>query len=152
MSDNPRSCGACTACCTALGVTELGKPMGARCIHVRDANPPASFGGCVIYASRPPSCRAYECGWLQGALPEEFRPDVVGFVIDPWVQPPDGGNPGVILREVREGALDGEAASVVIGSVIAHTVVYCLYLDDNRAFMGPDDRVKAILLAVLRPD
>lgn len=146
MSDNPRSCGACTACCTALGVTELDKPMGARCVHERAAR------GCAIYADRPPSCRGYRCGWLQGALPEEFRPDRAGFIIEPW-RLPDGGEDGVLFREVREGALDSSACYAVTQALVqAGRVLYLMYLGENRALLGPTARVKSIADAVLRPN
>ena len=68
-----RSCDECTACCTTCAVVELGKPLNTPCPHV-------TARGCGIYDSRPGSCRAYDCAWLQGHLPEKYRPDRCGIV------------------------------------------------------------------------
>ena len=68
-----RSCGECTACCTALGVKELNKPAGDSCEkgiqigHVQSTT--NTIVGCSTYKSRPKSCRAFECAWLQGLVP-----------------------------------------------------------------------------------
>ena len=69
-----RSCGDCSACCTSKGVAEINKSPGVTCPHL-------GFG-CAIYETRPPSCRSYQCYWLQGNLDEEARPDKIGFVLD----------------------------------------------------------------------
>ena len=69
-----RSCGGCTACCTAVGVTSLEKPFWATCRHQGE-------GHCRIYADRPTECREYRCGWLSGLLPEDMRPDQSGFLL-----------------------------------------------------------------------
>lgn len=69
-----RKCGACTLCCTALAVPELGKKNGERCQHLTPT-------GCGIYEDRPPSCRAFECLWLQGDGDPSVRPDRLGAVL-----------------------------------------------------------------------
>lgn len=53
-----RSCGACTLCCKVMEITELAKPRGQWCGHC------AVGKGCKIYQERPPSCRAFMCGYL----------------------------------------------------------------------------------------
>lgn len=79
-----RICGECTACCKAMLILDLDppKPAGRWCPHAllpdRDGR-----HGCGIYASRPPSCRDFRCGWLLGWAPEEdLRPDRSGVVIN----------------------------------------------------------------------
>jgi Fe-S-cluster containining protein len=68
-----RTCGECTACCTAVAVQELNKPINVRCPHVCER-------GCSIYDHRPGPCAAFQCVWLHGILPDKFRPDQCGVV------------------------------------------------------------------------
>ncbi len=70
-----RSCGECTACCTAVQVHELRKLEFTPCQHLCP-------GGCSIYADRPGSCRTYKCLWLKGYLGEEHRPDRWKLILD----------------------------------------------------------------------
>lgn len=69
-----RSCGDCTVCCTLCYVPELDKGEGKKCKHCDK--------GCVIYESRPKSCRNYKCEWLKGELPDNMRPDKSGVMIE----------------------------------------------------------------------
>lgn len=67
-------CDGCTACCKVMKIRELEKPAHTWCKH-------CEIGvGCGIYATRPESCRIYECVWLQSQrggkpLAPELRPD-----------------------------------------------------------------------------
>ena len=56
-----RACGTCSMCCYALDIEtpELSKPANSWCRHCRPGH-----GGCSIYATRPPVCRAFGCAWL----------------------------------------------------------------------------------------
>ncbi len=100
----PRQCGACTVCCTALAIETVPfrKASGIACRH-------CTAQGCGIYETRYPICRTYFCGWF--GLPElddSWRPDLSGIVISPQ-------NAGIPAQyEVREGieflVLGGEAA------------------------------------------
>jgi uncharacterized protein len=68
-----KACGSCTMCCSALEIAEFKKPAGVVCADCVPA------GGCAIYDSRPPVCRAFECLWLtERSLPRNLRPDLVG--------------------------------------------------------------------------
>ena len=75
MAETPRTCGPCTLCCKVLAVRELGKPKDTWCPHARKG------AGCGIYWMRPEPCRDFRCFWLQGLLPEPFRPDKVHGVV-----------------------------------------------------------------------
>jgi len=75
------ACGNCTLCCKLLGVKELSKPDGVWCEFCNRGGTAVGSAGCTIYANRPDSCRAFECGYLINRLPEEFRPDRVKMVI-----------------------------------------------------------------------
>ncbi len=79
-----RECGECTACCTALGVTELQKPQYTTCQHLCDK-------GCAIYEQRPHACRTWSCLWLLGYIAgdERRRPDRLGLIFTS-VDRPDG--------------------------------------------------------------
>ena len=71
-----KACGPCVMCCTALEITELGKPAGPACVNC------VSGGGCAIYAKRPQVCRDFECLWLTSReLPPNMRPDRIGAIL-----------------------------------------------------------------------
>ncbi len=90
-----RTCGACTVCCRALAVAELSKSAGTACSHVaRD--------GCMIYAERPSSCRAFSCLWLLGLGKPSARPDRSGVLLEG--QETRLG-PTIVVRELVAGAL-----------------------------------------------
>jgi hypothetical protein len=73
-----RGCNGCTLCCKLLGVPELKKPEGVWCEHC-DINT-----GCQIYASRPPSCRKFNCAFLSmEMLTEAWRPSKCKIVLSP---------------------------------------------------------------------
>ena len=93
MSQTPKSCGSCSACCKEL-MLKLGdsvKPAGVLCPH---AAPPH---GCAVYADRPQACRAYFCGWHHlPSLGEEWRPDHCEVLISFRQGPaPDGRMDGI---------------------------------------------------------
>jgi hypothetical protein len=70
-SPNPaRVCGNCSLCCKLLQIAEpLHKPAGRWCSHCRPGR-----GGCSIYDDRPAVCRAFRCGWLEGAVDDRWHP------------------------------------------------------------------------------
>jgi hypothetical protein len=76
-----KSCGGCTACCMTVPVKEIGLRAFERCRHLHSL--PQLATGCSIHANRPRSCRAWSCSWLISDLPDEYRPDRIGVVVDP---------------------------------------------------------------------
>ncbi len=75
----PRSCGECTVCCTALAIetAELRKAPGVACLHCTPT-------GCGVYQTRFAICRSYFCGWFGlPELGEDWRPDRSGILISP---------------------------------------------------------------------
>lgn len=71
-----RSCGPCTVCCVELkiDVPELRKKARLPCPHLAGK-------GCGIYATRPPVCREFLCGWrLFEELDDAWRPDLSGVL------------------------------------------------------------------------
>lgn len=100
-----RTCGTCTACCTVMGVAELGKPYAYPCLHLCEA-------GCSIYPTRPSSCAGFECLWRQGAIGGPgMRPEKSGVLI-------------VLQRKHNEVELgvfelrDGAASDRLVGQII----------------------------------
>ncbi len=67
-----RECGECNVCCVALTIDDpaLQKVQGYRCKNS------VAGQGCVIYETRPQTCRAFNCGWqmLKWVKPT-MRPD-----------------------------------------------------------------------------
>jgi len=101
-----RTCGECTACCTALPVGEISKPQGVPCRQCTKV-------GCSIYQMRPRSCRDFECQWLKGCGEDSQRPDLFGIINDYSLV--DGLGYTVIFWEIAKGALDnlfGESTSI----------------------------------------
>jgi hypothetical protein len=71
-----RACGTCKLCCKVAAVEEFAKPMAVWCPHCRRGN------GCVIYISRPPSCRSFYCQWmLVPGLGDEWKPERAKFAL-----------------------------------------------------------------------
>ena len=113
MGASTRECGPCSACCTVIGVPELGKRMYEPCEHLCEA-------GCGIYAERPGSCRTFECQWLRGVLEvdgtidTELRPDACGVIFD--YQPLTASEDVFTAWEVEPGAsASGEPRSIIQG-------------------------------------
>ena len=71
-----RQCGPCTACCVELKIEtpELRKKARLSCPHLSSA-------GCGIYATRPPVCQQFLCGWrLFKEMGDDWRPDLSGIL------------------------------------------------------------------------
>lgn len=69
-----RTCGPCTICCRFFRVPETAKPENEWCGHCTAA-------GCAVHATRPQSCRNFQCFWLlDDGLPDDMRPDLCGAV------------------------------------------------------------------------
>src|SRR5262249_51562581 len=106
-----RECGACKACCTVLGVTELHKPVNVECEHICNA-------GCAIYDERPRTCRDWSCDWKNGLIPgDEMRPDKVGVMFDLRIE---GIDPLLCLWEVADGAAEQAGLDQVLANVYLH--------------------------------
>lgn len=117
---NKRECGECTACCEVMIVPELQKPANNKCVYANN--------GCSMYEHRPPTCRDWNCLWVQGRFGNKERPDKTKFVswIMPSSQSAQWGHPVVAIREIKEGSsvvpagdraikkLTGSGASVIV--------------------------------------
>jgi hypothetical protein len=120
-----RGCDGCQACCTVVGVQELGKVHWTRCQH-------QCSDGCAIYENRPGSCHGYSCLWATGLLEgdEERRPDRLGVIFDLRTDGSESGDsvkPGdrVIIQawEVWPGALDQPHVASLVDCVAEKCLV-----------------------------
>lgn len=142
-------CGDCTVCCIVLEVGELKKKGGLPCPRLSLEGKP----GCSRYDERPQSCKGYDCVWRAGLIPGGLsaRPDKLGILFD--IGGPEGVPPMLVAREVRRGAF--EDGMQVLNTLAGQgQVVYLIdqVLDpatgvarERRRFIGPEERVKAIV-------
>lgn len=73
----PRPCGSCSLCCKVMEVAAVDKPTGIWCRHF------AKGIGCNVHATRPGSCRQYQCAWtLEKRFDDAWRPDVAHFLMN----------------------------------------------------------------------
>lgn len=120
-----RACGSCMMCCKVPAIEEFAKPPGVWCRHA------VSGKGCVIYADRPESCRAFYCLWMQdSSFGPEWKPEKAKFAVylqrngtnlqigvDPsfpnaWMRPPYYAR---IKKWAIEGADRGQFVFIRIG-------------------------------------
>jgi hypothetical protein len=115
-----RQCGPCTACCVELKIDtpELRKKARLPCPHL-------STAGCGIYATRPPVCQQFLCGWrLLEDMGDDWRPDRSGILAmrkapdelpAAWAAAPYGVHLVVIGGEaaVKRPAFAGYVASLL---------------------------------------
>lgn len=141
-----KSCGTCTLCCKVLRIEELDKVHGAWCVHAKPGR------GCAIYADRPQSCRAFHCGWLASALPDEWFPAKSKIVLiteagggitavvdsarpDAWREPPFHPQ---LKRWAQAGISSGRQVVVRVGK---RTIAVLPDRDVDLGAMEPGERV-----------
>lgn len=146
MSDLPRRCGPCSACCTVIAVPELQKPADEPCRHL-------CASGCGIHPDRPESCQRFECQWLRGVLEVDgttdpgLRPDVCGVILD--YRPDSVFGEAYVAWEVEAGASTAGAAKAVLDGLSERFLVVLSARGpgdttdrDDPRFLGPPDRVR----------
>jgi hypothetical protein len=69
----PRSCDTCAVCCVYFPYQNV-KP----CPNLQQ---PLSTNNCLVHESKPATCQAFQCGWLQGLGEEGDRPDLSGVMV-----------------------------------------------------------------------
>ena len=79
----PLNCGACSLCCTLLGVPDIGKAPRTRCWNT------TVHGGCSVHGpEKPQACVSFSCVWLESqnrsdSMPRSMRPDLSHVVLGP---------------------------------------------------------------------
>lgn len=123
-----KNCGACTKCCAALEVPEIGKKKGQACPNLTDK-------GCGIYNDRPQSCRDFTCGFLAFEFfKPRLRPDRCGFVCCP--QQTKFGATLVNFKEA-EGSVNQQDRST-IHKIGARSGVKILWRNPDGTYEGYD--------------
>ncbi len=128
FTNEPRTCGECTACCWTHNVKEIRKPMRRWC-------PDCTQGvGCKRYETRPGACKEFSCAWLWGYGPDSDRPDKLGVVqsadLENWS--------GVVIAEFTPGAMDSPRVTEIIREYIAHgSRVNCVSVKGQWAPLEP---------------
>jgi hypothetical protein len=130
-----RQCDGCTACCTVMGVTELGKGNFIDCQHVVDR-------GCGIYGSHPKSCKDFVCMWRIGVGSDEQKPNLIGLVID-TTRPGHTFHPGLFIRELWDGAI--EEQDEFVGNLASKMIVFLIQRTGPRRIIGPEDRMRSLM-------
>ena len=130
-----------------MAIPELNKLKDAWCDHVIKKR------GCGIYDTRPQSCRAFKCLWLQDPhLPSEWKPNKSRFVMvgeskTELVVHVDSNSPGAWRHEpylsgLRAMAERGQARGVLV--VIIEGGKSTVLLPDREVPVGAlqdDDRI-----------
>ena len=70
-----RPCDGCTLCCKVLEIPALSKPGGTWCVHCK------AGVGCGVYEQRPGACAEFECGYIVGFTPDNWKPDKCKMVV-----------------------------------------------------------------------
>jgi hypothetical protein len=122
-----RVCGDCTLCCRFFAVPELGKPEAEWCRHCTQA-------GCAIHATRPQSCRNFDCFWLlDEAFSDDLRPDRCGVVA--WWNGADHESVVLHVDPDRPDALARVPGSELLRAVMAGFERVYVVCGDERVML-----------------
>lgn len=126
-----RSCDGCTLCCEELATVT---PSGVACDHQCAA-------GCAIYEERPDPCRTFECGWLQGLIDEQYKPDLVGWFLNVRENKTPQGTMrvGFAMGPDREGQREAVKPGFVIVSQDGQ--VFAANKDDETKYLAISDLI-----------
>lgn len=159
--ESTRRCGSCTACCVSLDVTELAKPAGTACVHLKPgaASGACTSGGCGIFQNRteiiggPAAdvCAGFRCGWLQGHGTNADRPDRSGVILRDGAA--DGGPMSkeafVQAHEVAPGSLERPRAKALIQNIARQMPVVLITIAGDKKLIGNKADVERLAPLVL---
>lgn len=142
MGAKKRACGTCAACCIGPPIhdRELQKEAYVPCTHLAEK-------GCGIYRDRPRACRVWDCAWLRGWVPAEFRPDRVGIIVsvERHSETPElGGEPVWVLFEAWEGAFESEKARAFLSDIESQAIVCYVKRDGTKPFYDKRRRLPIV--------
>jgi hypothetical protein len=140
-----RLCGRCTVCCVVLRVDALAKAAHTPCRHI-------GRRGCTHYQHRPEQCRVWHCLWQISQLPDVWRPDKSGVVLDVAETSVEIGpvtlpqhEQVVIAYEAWPAAFAGAAATRLFRHLSEQRLLIVLRPHDGRRlFLGPSDTVTVV--------
>ena len=125
-------CGACTACCTVLGVNSIGKAPHTPCEHLIQIGrvfPGQRPYGCSVYHERPRECKHFQCAYLMGCFGNQvpqYRPDKMGLMI----QAPHASSPladSLICWELRPDACDTGVGKEFLDELTKRCLVFIIF-------------------------
>lgn len=140
-----RSCGGCNVCCVALTIKdpELTKVQGYRCGHARRDN------SCAIYATRPQTCRSFQCGWrLLKWVREPLRPDRSGVLVQVHGGKPEPGEAprlGVVFTLLNKAALKADGLAETVAAAVAAGIPVFLRVPGPPGYTSSQGRINAFL-------
>lgn len=142
-----RECGSCNVCCVALTIDdpEMQKVQGYRCRNATLENQ------CAIYASRPKTCRKFECGWrLLKWVKIGLRPDRSGVLIR--FQAGDEGI-GMIITLLNNAALKAEGLAETVAAAVSAGLPVYLHVPGPPGYTSAQARIDgALAMAVATRD
>lgn len=104
---------------------DLQKADGERCPKLIDNR-------CSIYATRPPTCRTWFCGWRLMKIGEKLRPDRSGVLLIPEIGTTQGlegkGGFSFAFLDIRPPAFKNDELIDLAGQMISRGLpVYLVY-------------------------
>ena len=140
-----RECGACNVCCVALMIDdpELQKVQGYRC---RNTLPDKS---CAIYATRPDTCRTFNCGWrlLKWVRPT-LRPDISGVLVRLQYETSRDRSTttlGIIVSLMGSASLKAEGLAETVAAGVAAGVPVYLHVPGPPGYTAGRVRINEVL-------
>jgi len=126
-----RQCGECNLCCKWLHFYVDGEPVypGKPCKYLGD--------NCTIHKIRPQVCRSYNCGYIQGVVPEWMKPSRSNVIVSVEKWGPNKEYP--MLRAVECGKkMDTEVLSWLVQYSRNNNIGLIYQLNGVWNYLGPD--------------
>lgn len=140
-----RECGSCNVCCVALTIDEpaMQKLQGYRCKNT------TADHRCTIYATRPDTCRAFNCGWrLLKWVRQPLRPDVSGVLVrlhrEVTAANP-AGRLGIVLTLLNRTALKADGLAETVAAAVSADVPFYLHLPGPPGYTSAQVRMNEAL-------
>ena len=148
-----RECGTCHVCCVSLTINEPGlqKPQGYRCRNLQPGQ------GCTIYATRPPTCREFECGWRKLKwVRESLRPDKSAVLIKLHAEisrTTGQHSMGIAVTLLDASALKAEGLAETVAAAVAADIPVYLHVPGPPGYTASQAKVNdALRHAVVTKD
>jgi hypothetical protein len=147
-----RECGDCNVCCVDMTIDDpaLRKPQGVRCHNALPDN------RCIIYETRPQTCRHFFCGWrMLKWIKPGLRPDTSGVLVTLTFAnktSPQAGM-GVMFTLLRKDALKSEGLAETIAAAVAAGAPVHIRIPGPPGYTSASARIDEVLRpAVLTRD
>jgi hypothetical protein len=144
-----RECGDCNVCCVALTIDdpELRKPQGYRCRNATRDNK------CAIYARRPNTCRAFNCGWRQLKwVKPGLRPDLSGVLVRQQYEVSKDGKAelGIIVTLLTNASLKAEGLAETVAAAVQAGLPVHLHVPGPPGYTAGHVRMNEVLTGAVQ--